>query len=346
MNTYIAVATKARAMYGECLTNEDFANLMNKKTVAEIFAYLKANSSYKRFFKDLSETDVHRGEIEKLLWKEISDEYKRIQNFVDASKSQVLQFWFARHEVDFLKHSIRNIYNHENAMYRFGGNDEFDEFFKKHTMIDVEMCKNATCLSDFAKACERTVYAEALNRAESVNADYFSIAMSLDGLFYKLLWGSADKYLSGNEKKLFEDFVGTDVDMLNIMWIYRSKKYFKFDNKIIYTYLLPVKYKLNDALLTSMVEAQDPENIPKLLENTKYKDLFDGVEDGYFIEENYRRKRYKINKKIFRTNPETIAGLFAYLGLKELEILNITRIIEGIRYDINPELIKKHLGIV
>ncbi len=345
MNSYIAAATKTRAMYGECLTDADFATLVGKRSVGEIFAYLKNKSSYRRFFSNMNEADVHRGEIENLLWKEISDEYKRMLNFVDSSKSSVLEFWFARREVDYLKHCIRNIYNHESGLYRFENTEELDDFFRKHTSIDVDMCKKAEKLSDFTEAAKGTVYHDVLERAESVEADYFSVAMTLDGLYYKLLWNAAEKYLSKAEQTDMKKYLGSDADMLNIIWIYRGKKYFKFDNKIIYTYLLPVKYKLHDGQIAMLVEAKDADSIADMLKHTPYRHLFDRLDEGYFIEENYRKIRYKTAKTIFRTKPDSIAGLFAYLGLKELEILNITRIIEGVRYDINPEMIKKHVRI-
>ena len=343
MNGYIAASTKTRAMYGECLTEKDFLNIIEKRTVGEIFSYLKNNSSYKRFFTNINENDVHRGEIENLLWKEISEEYKRMLNFVSSSQVSVLRFWFARHEVDYLKHSIRNIYNHESGLYKFENTEELDDFFRKHTSIDVDACKKAKNLKDFAQACKGTFYYDVLERAESVSADYFSVAMTLDGLYYKLLWNASEKYLSKKENEAMKRLLGSDADMLNIIWIYRGKEYFKFDNKIIYTYLLPVRYRINEEILTRLVETDDAEKIKDILKSTRYKNMFEGVGDGYFIEENRRKEVYKIYKSTFRRYPDSIAALFAYLGLKEIEILNITRVIEGVRYNINPEMIRKHI---
>ena len=345
MNSYVAVAAKTRAMYGECLSMKDFQNLLTKQSVSEIFLYLKNNGSYQNFFSKLNESDVHRGDIEYFLWKEVFDEYRRILNFIDSSKSSVLKFWFSRREVDYLKHRIRNLYNHESISHTFEDSEEADDFFKAHTAIDVDLCKRATVLGDFVKACEGTVYYDTLKRAESVNADYFSIAMTLDGLYYKLLWEVSKKHLSKEEQKEFTKLLGSEADMLNIIWIYRGKKYFNFDNKLTYTYLLPIRYKISEELLKKLVEAENADDIPNLLKNTQYKKLFDNVGNGYFIEENYRREIYKISKKIFRTNSESVAGVFAYLGLKELEILNITRVIECVRYNINPEMIRKHIRI-
>lgn len=346
MNSYIAAATKIRAMYGKCLTKSDFASLINKRSVGEICSYLKNNGSYGRLFENINEAEVHRGEIENLLRKEISEEYKRMLNFVNSSKTPVLEFWFVRHEVDFLKRSIRNIYNNESGGCPFEALENLDSFVKKHTSVDIDRLKSAQSLSDFAEAAEGTVYYDLLRRADSVGADYFSVAMNLDGLYYKLLWDAAEKYLSGKELDGMKRYLGSDADMLNIIWIWRGKKYFKFDKKLIYTYLLPVKYKLSSGLIRELVEAEDAAQIAARLEKTPYGRLFDKIDDGYFIEENYRELRYKTAKTIFRTKPETIAGLFSYLSLKELEILNITRIVEGVRYDLNPEMIKKHMRIV
>ena len=44
-------------------------------------------------------------------------------------------------------------------------------------------------------------------------------------------------------------------------------------------------------------------------------------------------------------HPLTMAAVYAYINIKELEISNITIIIEGIRYGINPDNIKKHIKI-
>ncbi len=345
MNSYVAVSAKTRAMYGECLDEKDFQNLWAKQSVAEIFSYLKNNGSYRKLFERLNEKDVHRSDIECFLWKEIFDEYKRLLNFVGAKNGSVLEFWFLRREVDFLKERIRNIYNHESRANAFENEDATDSFFKAHTNIDVGLCKRAKDLGDFVKACADTVYYDVLKRAQSVGADYFSIAMTLDGLYYRLLWDAAKKHLSKEEQELFKKLLGSRIDMLNIIWIYRGKRYFNFDNKLIYTYLLPIKYKITNDLLKRLTEAENAEEIPVILKNTPYKDLFDNLEDGYFIEENYRREVYKISKKIFRNSPESVAAIFAYLGLKELEILNLTRIIECVRYNINPEMIKKHIRI-
>ena len=47
--------------------------------------------------------------------------------------------------------------------------------------------------------------------------------------------------------------------MLNLMWIYRGKKYFEFTNEIIFTYLLPVRYRLTEEVIKQLVNADSVE---------------------------------------------------------------------------------------
>ena len=40
-----------------------------------------------------------------------------------------------------------------------------------------------------------------------------------------------------------------------------------------------------------------------------------------------------------------LAAVYAYMNLKEVELNNITTIIEGIRYNLNPDFIRTHIGL-
>ena len=45
------------------------------------------------------------------------------------------------------------------------------------------------------------------------------------------------------------------------------------------------------------------------------------------------------------TYPESMVAVYAYMNLKEVELNNITTIIEGIRYNLNPDFIRTHIGL-
>ena len=61
---------------------------------------------------------------------------------------------------------------------------------------------------------------------------------------------------------------GNKFDMLNLQWIYRSKKYYHMAPADIYALLSPVRYKLSTKEITELVEAVDEEEFRRVLDTT------------------------------------------------------------------------------
>lgn len=49
--------------------------------------------------------------------------------------------------------------------------------------------------------------------------------------------------------------LGFKMDMLNVQWIYRCKKYYHMTSADIYALLIPVNYRLSSRTIQEMVEA-------------------------------------------------------------------------------------------
>lgn len=343
---YSAVAAKLKAMYSRFLKDSDYEELLTKKSVNDVCGYLKSIDGYNDALGNVNERDVHRGQMEILLEQDIIDEYIRLYNFVDHKKRLLLEYWFMRREVEFLKREMRYIYTHEERSGDEINQDRFEAFFETHTKINRDIMNNARSLSDCIEACKDTPYAEPLQRADNLNADFFSMGMILDAYYYIALWRAIGRNLDDEQAKLLKKLIGTEIDMLNLMWIYRGKKYFNLPSEIIFTYLLPIRYRLTEEAVKRLVNEESVERFTASVnELTSYGELFEDCESGRFPEENYRYIYNKLSKSIFVNHSESMAAIFAYLNLKEVEFNNITAITEGIRYSLNTDSIRKHIGI-
>lgn len=341
---YTAVAAKIKAITSKCLSENDFEELLQKTSVNEIYSYLFNNTAYAEVLSDLSQEQIHRTEIEKALRLEMMKEFGRIYSFMDINQKKMLEFWFSRHEIEFLKRGLRHIYNHE-ADDWLEESTQLGIFFAEHTKMDCELIKSAKNIDDFIEACKNTPYAAVLERAKNFAADYFNIASMMDSFYFERIWKAKDKYLSGTDRKLFENIFGMEIDMENILCVYRSKKYFNIPSDRIVGCLIPVKHKLRSEILKNMVQASDPGEVISLTGKTPYKTLFDRVEDGFFPEENMNALYYKSAKSVLSGNPESMAAIYAYFELKEVEISLITTIIESIRYGLDKQIIKRHISL-
>ncbi len=339
---YSAIAAKLKAASAGRLKRTDYDELLSKTSVNEIYSYL-LTTGYRDVLSELTKEQIHRTEIEKALRHEMIREYGRIYNFMDIDGKRVLEFWFMQREIEFLKRGLRHLYNKESAEW-VEDEDEFEEFFEKHTKINRELVKNAATLDKLIEACADTPYADVLKRSQTLDADCFMMAMMLDRYYYISAWRAKEKYLSGKDKKLFEEIFGIEIDINNIIWIYRSKKYFDLSPDIIASWILPVHHRLNTQILKQMAQGSW-EDVIKLTQNTVYCDLFEDIDDGYFPEERKRRIYCTKARQIFNQNPESLAAVFAYFDLKEIEIFNITTVIESIRYGRDKQTIMRHINI-
>ena len=337
---YCAVSAKLKAMYGRRLKREDFEALLLKKSVPEICAALKKTEAYGEAFADTDEQQAHRGEVEKVLEQCFYEEYERLYSFVDAKKRELLRLWLVRLETDVLSEALRHISNAESTEQR-----KVSEFFVRHTGIDTDALCKAKSLAEAAAACKNTRYYDVLNRADRAGSEFFSIAMTLDRDYFVLAKKAAQKYLDGEEQKIFSELYEDTAELLNVMWIYRGKKYFGFDADLIYTYLLPLRRRIKPDELAAMVSAPDADAVAAIAAKTPAGVLFSAIADGIFPEEMYRRETARLSRRILRDSPDTMAAVFAYLNLKELEIKTITMIIEAVRYGHNPDAARRHIMI-
>lgn len=338
-NQYCAISTKLQGMYAGYLTDEDYMQLLEKKSVGEICVFLK-NTVYAPFLEDVNEYDIHRSSLEQHLDRKYEDEYSRLYTFANLEQKKLLQFFFMEEETAFLKKILRDYYNHESLLK---SPDNPENGILRHSRIDFSAIRQGGDLSSLVNACRETPYYKSLQYAASGNVDYAGICMLLDQVFFKMLWRYQKKYLPEEEKGLFAEYIGSQIDSLNLSWIYRCKKYFSLQHELIYTYLIPVFYRLRKEDISRMVEAKSLEECIQEMKKTRYRSLF--ADTQFFIEHNFKRQRYELAKKMFRLHPRTMTEIYAMLELKQIELQNLDTIIEGVRYHISPEIIREQICI-
>ena len=80
---------------------------------------------------------------------------------------------------------------------------------------------------------------------------------ALDMLYFRSMWKIKDKYLSRNEQRIIAKCFGARMDMLNLQWICRSKRFYQLEPGEIYAMLIPIQLHLTRKEINRMVEAED-----------------------------------------------------------------------------------------
>lgn len=336
---YAGINAKIKVMRSRLLTYNNFVELSKSKDVEDVTNKLKNFYSYHDFLCTLEKEKLHRGFIESKLTLSLMSDFERIYNFIpDYGLKKYLSAFFLRNEIHILKSILSMIYDKRDIEYTL---PELSILIGRKLKIDVDRLKSSSCVSDFINNLKGTQFYNLLSDTYKQSQKLFDLEMKLDFYYYMHLWQLQKKYLTGQNKVILSKIKGSEIDLVNISWLYRMKKYYNFDATALYSYLLPIQYKLKPSEISALVKANTMAEFEKIVYNTYYGSLFQT--EKLKIE----RVNYKILSSIYHKfylkGEKTISSVVYYIYLKEMEINNITSLIEGIRYKLDSSKILSYL---
>ena len=149
-----------------------------------------------------------------------------------------------------------------------------------------------------------------------------------------MMWKERKGNWDKKDKEMLTKELGTKIDLLNLQWIYRAKKYYHMLAPDIYTLLIPIQHKLSNQEFKDLVEAPSVEEFKRRLNETYYGKKYEFGEQVQ-IESIVNECVEHILTIAYRNHPYSLASIQQYLFLKEEEIYKITTALECIRYGLS-----------
>jgi len=328
--TYSAIKAKTAAMRARHLSDTQYAELISKPSVSDVCSYLKDNTVYAPLFAGYNERNLHRGEVETLLDSYMQSEVHKLYNFCGRNTREMLSYTYIRYEIEQLKSILRGILTGVHIDIRY----DTQNFFHNKLTVDLEKVAASANIREFLNAIADSPYYKVLAPILSQpGADMYTFEMLLDAYYFKHMWKVKDKVLRGEDKAVVTESFGREIDMLNLCWIYRCKRYYDMAGSLIFSAIIPIHYKISKTALADMINTPDADTFVRLAAKTQYKELFADL-DTMFIEQNYANLAHKKMRALMRKHPFSIASVLGYTHFLELEISRITAAIESIRYGI------------
>jgi len=91
---------------------------------------------------------------------------------------------------------------------------------------------------------------------------------------YLNMWRGITKLNKANCLAM-KNVLGTEIDLQNILWMYRLKKYYGIFSDSSYGFLIPVRYRLPDNVFSNLVNCTSIESFISELSKTIYNNVFD-----------------------------------------------------------------------
>lgn len=331
-----AILSKALAMYGKRLREKDYKNLAHCGSVGEAASYLKYNTAYGPELSGLNEKEVHRRQLEMLLRQKLFFDFAALCRYELSVGEHFSEYLLARSETEQILHSLMLLMGQKSSDYLF----EMPLFLNSHTRIDLTLLPKIKNFDDFLLALKGTPYLNLIAPFRPLPGkplDMAGIDNALHNFLYRKAFTVIEKYSRGNARKELHYLFSSFIDYSNYVRIVRLKRYYDMEPNRIRPLLTPngsLSKRQLDALLSSSTELELHDAIYSTPAGKRIKKL-----SSQNVDEIPMRIRYSDCKRLIRFSVHPPVVMLAYIFLTEIELYNITNIIEGIRYQIPEEKI-------
>ena len=332
-----AIMTRARAIYAQRLTDLNYKDLLNCSTVTEAAEYLEAKTQYFKTFSSTTFTKMNRMMLESLLKRNYIAQFSSLYKFSSIIGNRLCKFFVMLDETTVILSCLRYVLA-PNKLDMFISVPTFDNMKVGFNVMALASSEN---FDEMILKLQDTPYYDLLKEFSDGKPNISKIENKLFQNLYERTNEIAKKSLTKSEYREVFDIIAIYADLKFITNIYRLKKNFKFTPEMIKEYSFTQTVTLlNNREIEGLIRADNAEEFLKILSQTIYKVDPDHIDD---IEQWAREYKYKIYSKkiLYSTSPNAV--MMCCFFLKENEVKNITHIIEGIKYGVEPQDIAKHL---
>ncbi|MEW5816759.1 MAG: V-type ATPase subunit [Spirochaetota bacterium] len=351
LKKYAFINAKLRARISKILPEEFLNQLIQARSLLESIQLLK-ETPYSIVEAVYTRTgDLKLGELE-LFSKEV-ELLVEIEKYVAG---EVLDFIIAlvtRYEVESLKDALRLWF--DRTFRERNIDDTAGYLFRKKIKYDlkVDTLINLTSLEEIGELLNATPYAaivaQKADRVKSLNS-LFPVEIELDRYFYKQLLEQAE-LLSARDRAIAERMIGVEIDMQNINWIIRFKKFYNLSLKDTMEFIFPRGHFLDRSTIEQAFESQ---NVMELLSGLVQK-KYAGLKLMLNVQSTEHYSRLILIERVLEQimlyevrhalagYPFTIGIILAYFILKQNEIKSIMTILNAKYYNMEEDRIKSRL---
>lgn len=333
-----ALLTKCRAMFGKRLSAQDVHALLACRTVSQVAAYLKQNTHYSYALADIDENHIHRNRLEEALNKQLFYEYASLCRYELSVGEHLAEYVVMRMELRQLLSFLRLLSAGKPQEYLFA----IPYFFEQHTDMNLMELSRVTSYEEFLEAAKPSSFYPIFKRfapKKGAQFDYAAIEHAMYAFLFSRVLKNVDKYYHGKAQSELYEILGSHVELMNVLSIYRLKKYYSADPSLIKTLIHPYNYRISQKLINEMINAESAQEVLDLFfARTPYRHDVPREEiENAHVDVLLRIVSYRTARRFLRfsTNPSVV--LLAFIELSETEISEIVTIIEGIRYGLSSE---------
>lgn len=340
-----AILAKVRALYGKRLLQSDYEQLMSKKSVGEVAAFLKKETYYAENLQEVREELVHRGQLENLIRRRPLEIYKRLLKYA-YQETFFLRLYVMKGEIEQLLVAIRLLNADSSDQYIIS----LPGYLARMMSFDLYQVAHVRSFDDLLELLEHSPYYRIVGRfrptGEPRMIDITGCEAALLTYYYQTAIEMAERDYRGETRANLKQLLEFRANVHNLSTIFRLRRYHNAPRELIAARIVQVE-GLPEKLYTRMLDAPDIAALEQMLNSARIfrRYSIDWGNGAQQVSGQLHRLHRTVNQRMFRFSRQPVVTVLSYMALLETEIDNIVSIIEGIRYGVSPGELKALLAL-
>jgi V/A-type H+-transporting ATPase subunit C len=345
LTKYAFINAKLRARISQILPDERFGQLAKAASLDAAFALLR-DTPFAHLESIYATTgDLKQAERE-LLKVEIAL-YTEIRNYLHKNTQAIVDALLARFEIDNLKNAIRVFFDRR---VRERSVDDHIHYVLQEPIlhnIPIGIILHAQNFEEIAGVCQGSPYGAIIRKtyhAVESEGSLFRMEVALDHHYYEALL-AAIRALSKRDQAIALRLIGIEIDLQNISWIVRLKRYYDLPLEDVLNTLIPGGYSLKRPLIDDLYRAQNVTAVLQDFVKGQYPGLStllgakgtDSTSRLLVIQRILEEIKRQEVKHILIGYPFTIGIILAYFFLKGEELSRLRTLLNAKVYGKTPE---------
>jgi V/A-type H+-transporting ATPase subunit C len=326
------VNAKVRAMRSQFLNESQYRELIDTKSLREFWSLL-SRTRYASLVEKVNYQEPAQVEISFLLAE--VQQLRQIRKYCRKKTMEIINRLMERYDGEKLKIILR-------SWYRQGRGA--DAIFPEPILTDFPIRKlvESKNIHEFILSLEGSVFQRVLI---SVQRDYietkslFPLELAIDRHIYQRLL-DMKSFLNARDRRILERLIGIEIDLKNLEWIGRFKKYYDLTSAQIADYLLPYGYRLGVNQIRESLAGESLSSVLVQIIRGMRVDMPAEIEEDFALEaldQFLKDVLMREARRVFGEFPFSVGSILGYFYLMRLELNNLRTLVQAKLYEYPPE---------
>jgi V/A-type H+-transporting ATPase subunit C len=348
IRTYAFINAKLRARISKLLPSSLFVKMARAYSLQEALTLLR-DTPYSILDEIYRTTgDLKLGELE--LLKEEVKVFLEVTKHVSGGPLCLVQALLLGYEMENVKNALRLFFDRK---IRNRSVDTSALYLLRERIIhdvSIDRIINAENLGELLRALASTPYGSLVEeQGERVLSEgtLFRLEIALDHFYYKNLLEKAGALDSRDRREALR-IIGVEIDLVNINWIIRFRRFYNLQMKEVMSLIIPSGYHLKAERIQEAYTSQNVTNVLQDVIKSDYPGLSallssqptDSVSRLLLVERVLERILMYETGRILMGYPFTIGVILAYFIFKKSEIKKVRAVLNAKLYKIPEDRIE------